>query len=232
MELDKEEAFYCSCVYASNFVEGRRSLWEDLLLHHNSASSKNKAWMILGDFNEILDGTESSTFVNTGRIPSGMREFQSVVLSCQLTDMAYQGPTHTWCNKREEGIVCKKLDRVLLNEVALHRFGNAYSVFEPGERSDHIRIMVQLLPPVEKIKRPFKYINAIGNLPSFLPMMQEFWSSTERLFHSTSAMFRFSKKLKALKPLIRDLGKCKLGNLTKRAKEAYEVKAKDYSCKS
>lgn len=34
-------------------------------------------------------------------------------------------------------------------------------------------------------------------------------------------MFRFSKKLKNLKPLIRELGKEKLGNLTKKIKEAY-----------
>lgn len=35
-------------------------------------------------------------------------------------------------------------------------------------------------------------------------------------------MYRFSKKLKALKPLIRELGKNRLGNYSKRAKESYE----------
>lgn len=71
VELENEDGFFCSCVYASNSVEGRRSLWDDILIHHNSASFKNKAWMILGDFNEILDGSESSTFVNSGRIRVG-----------------------------------------------------------------------------------------------------------------------------------------------------------------
>lgn len=74
-----------------------------------------------------------------------------------------------------------------------------------------------------KIKRPFKYVNAIGSIPSFLPMVQRYWDSMERLFHSTSAMFRFSKKLKFLKPLIREMGKDKLGNLTKRTKEAFDM---------
>ena len=46
---------------------------------------------------------------------------------------------------------------------------------------------------------------------------------TEKLFHSTSEMFRFSKKLKNLKPLIRELGREKLGNLTIRAKEAHTI---------
>ena len=60
-------------------------------------------------------------------------------------------------------------------------------------------------------------------MDAFLPLVSEFWSTTPRLFHSTSALFRFSKKLKNLKPLIRELGKMKLGNLTKKAKEAHEV---------
>lgn len=222
VELQNEETFYCTCVYASNQAEGRKGLWEDLVNHHDSPCFKRKAWMLMGDFNEILGGEESSIYENTGRTPSGMRDFQNLVLHCNLTDMAYQGPQYTWCNKREEGIICKKLDRVLLNEDAFQRFSNAYAVFEAGGCSDHMRCKVQLLPLEEKIKKPFKYVNALGSIPSFLPMIQNYWNSTENIFLSTSSMYRFSKKLKNLKPLIRELGKEKLGNLTKRTKEAYE----------
>lgn len=100
----------------------------------------------------------------------------------------------------------------------MHRFSNAYSVFEPGECSNHMRWRVQLFPQSEKIKRPFKYVNVMGSIPSFLPMVKEFWDSTERLFQSTSAIYRFSKKLKNLKPLVRELGRAKLGT-----KEAFEL---------
>jgi len=204
-------------------VEERKELWSDLWHHHNSHSFKNKAWMIMGDFNEILEGEESSEFLNMGRVSGGMRDFQRAVLHCRLSDMGYQGPLYTWCNKREEGIICKKLDRVLMNDVALLRFSSAYSVFEPGGCSDHMRCKIQIWPPNEKIRRPFKYVNVIGNLPAFLPMVKKYWDNTEKLFHSTSALFRFLKKLKNLKPLIREMGREKLGNLTKRANEAHEV---------
>ncbi|KAF8099069.1 hypothetical protein N665_0252s0008 [Sinapis alba] len=186
---EEEEEFYCSFIYASNQIEGRKELWEDLCHHHNSPTFKNKEWMIMGDFNEILDGEENSRFSSLESLPRGMRDFQRMVLQCQMSDMGTQGPLFTWSNKQEEGIICKKLDR--------------------------------LLPPREKIRRPFKYVNAIGNLPSFLPKMNEYWDTTETLFHSTSVMYRFSKKLKNLKPIIRELGRDKLGNLTKRAKEAH-----------
>lgn len=223
VEIEGEACFFCTCVYASNQVEERKELWADLIHLHESPLFKDKAWMVLGDFNEILEGDESSSFDSGGRISGGMREFQSVVLRCRLTDMAYQGSKFTWCNKREEGLICKKLDRVLINEEALLRFSNAYSIFEAGGCSDHMRCKVQLFPPMEKIKRPFKYVSAMGNLPGFLPLVKDYWDTTEVLFPSTSAMFRFSKKLKGLKPLLRELGKDKLGNLSKRAKEAFDM---------
>lgn len=146
-----------------------------------------------------------------------------MVLHCMFTDMGYQGLRFTWCNKREEGLICKKLDRVMMNDVAQIRFPNSYAIFEPGGCSDHMRCTANLLPPREKIRRPFKFVNATGRLPSFLPMVKEYWESTEILFHSTSAMFRFSKKLKNLKPLIRELSRTELGNLTIRAKAAYDT---------
>lgn len=103
------------------------------------------------------------------------------------------------------------------------KFANAYSVFEPGGCSDHVRCKIHILQAVEKFRRPFKYVNALRRLPSFLPMVKEYWESTEELFHSISAMYRFSKKLKNLKPMIRELGREKLGNLSKRTSEAYSI---------
>lgn len=31
-------------------------------------------------------------------------------------DLGYQGPRLTWCNKQSEGIICKKLDRLMVNK--------------------------------------------------------------------------------------------------------------------
>lgn len=53
-------------------------------------------------------------------------------------------------------------------------------------------------------------------------MMREFWGETATLFQSTSAMYRLTKKLKALKQPIRELSQAKLGELPGRVKEAFE----------
>lgn len=54
--IQGKEEFYCTFVYASTQYEERKVLREDLCHHHNSSSFKNKPWMIMGDFNEILEG--------------------------------------------------------------------------------------------------------------------------------------------------------------------------------
>lgn len=127
--LPGEEEFSCSLIYAHNLIESRKDLWEDIRSHHDSQMFRNKKWMLMGDYNEILDGEEHSGFEDSPRIPLGMRDFQDVTSYCKLTDMGYQGPRFTWCNKREEGLVCKKLDRMLVNEEWLNN-SVFYCVFE------------------------------------------------------------------------------------------------------
>lgn len=131
--------------------------------------------------------------------------------------MGYQGPKFTWCNKREEGLICKKLDRVLINEEWLNS-SKAYCVFEPGGCSDHLRCRIQL---EEKKRKPFKFSNPIAKMPEFIPLVERHWRENEALVHSTYVMFRLTKQLKALKQPLRTLSKEKLGDLPKRAREAY-----------
>ena len=59
-------------------------------------------------------------------------------------------------------------------------------------------------------------------MEEFKPSVANFWGETEPIHMSTSTLFRFAKKLKALKPVIRNLAKDRLGNLVKQAKEAHD----------
>ena len=46
---------------------------------------------------------------------------------------------------------------------------------------------------------------------------------TAPLYNSTSALFRLSKKLKALKPVLKSLGKEKVGEIIKKTREALQT---------
>lgn len=61
LEGEDEEFFY-SFVYAENLAEDKREVWSDIKAHHDSPMFRNKQWLIMGDFNEILDGEEHSSY--------------------------------------------------------------------------------------------------------------------------------------------------------------------------
>ena len=174
----------------------------------------------MGDFNEILEGQEHSNYEDSGLSTAGMREFEDVIQHCRLLDMGYQGPKFTWCNKRSEGIICKKLDRILVNESWLHNHTQSYGVFEAGGCSDHLRVQFHLTSQAVGKKKPFKFTNAVADMPELLTTIADYWKDCQPLFQSTSALFRFSKSLKALKPLIRRLSKEKLGELSKKSRKS------------
>lgn len=92
-----------------------------------------------------------------------------------------------------------------------------------GGCSDHTKCRLHLEMEVRKKRKPFKFANVLTKMPQFQTIIKEYWESTEPIFISTSTLYRFSKKLKGLKPLLRALGKDKLGDLPRRTHEAYEA---------
>ncbi|CAN7118348.1 unnamed protein product [Brassica rapa subsp. narinosa] len=215
-----EEEIFCSFVYGFNLEEERKELWKDIKSHQDSPIIRKRPWIIVGDFNEILEGAEHSNFVSD-LDTSGMREFNEVVNYCSLVDMSYQGPKFTWSNKRDNDIICKKLDRSLINEEWMRLFPQSYCVFEAGGCSDHQRCRISVTTEIMKPRKPFKFVNVVADMPDFLPLVGKFWEETEPLFNSTSALYRLSKKLKALKPMLRTLSKETVGDISKKTKEAY-----------
>lgn len=121
--------------------------------------------MIYGDFNEILAGEEHSNYTDSPSTPLGMRDFQNVVPYCSILDLGYHGPWFTWCNKREEGLICQKLGRVLVNDKWLDKFPNSYCVFDSRGCSDHSRRRIMLEAKVIGKRKPFKLMNVLTNLP-------------------------------------------------------------------
>lgn len=211
---------FCSFVYAFNLAEERKELWRDLKDHNDSPILRKSLWIIQEDFNEILSPVEHSG-LDSSQDSLGMREFQATVQYCSLLDMSYQGPRFTWCNKRDNGVICKKLDCTLINKVWTRIFPQSYCVFEAGGCSDHQRCRIVIKSEIMKPRKPFKFVNALVDMPEFIPLVYGFWSETEVLFNSTSALFGLSKKLKSLKPILKQLSKEKVRAIVKKTKEAY-----------
>lgn len=61
-----------------------------------------------------------------------------------------------------------------------------------------------------------------SKIQEFKPLLEGQWREYETLYHSTSAMFMLTKRLKALKQPLRALCKIKLGDLPKKTREAFQ----------
>lgn len=120
-------------------MEERKLLWEDIRNHRDYPLFHKKPWMVCGDFNEILAGDELSHYIDSPSFPPGMSHFQNVVGYCSVLDLGYHGPRFTWCNKRKEELICKKLDRLLVNERWIDCYPQSYCIFDYGGCSYHFR---------------------------------------------------------------------------------------------
>ncbi|GJS52904.1 RNA-directed DNA polymerase, eukaryota, reverse transcriptase zinc-binding domain protein [Tanacetum coccineum] len=132
--LDKIKT-YVSIIYASNNGIERREVWDYLLLSKRSVN--DKPWVILGDFNVTLKPKEHS---NGGSgISTDMQEFNDAVNALEIEDLCSSGFhfTRTKSLKNPLNAILKKLDRILVNEGFIQKFGSAHGVFLPYLISDH-----------------------------------------------------------------------------------------------
>lgn len=110
----------------------------------------------------------------------GMRKFQETVQYCSLRDMKTLGPLFTWSNKRyDDELICKKLDRVMVNDKWIADNQQIYGVFEPGGCSDHLRCRIRLEAINTTTRKPFKFANILATYHYFLKMVKTYWDDTK-----------------------------------------------------
>ena len=205
-----------SCIYASNDEYIRRELWSDILILSCSSVVAGKAWLLIGDFNQVLKPEEHSC-PPTLNVDRQTREFQECVSDAALSDLNFIGPTFSWWNSQKANPIGKKLDRILVNDQWHVQFPSSLGIFGPQEFSDHASCSVILATDQTKHRMPFKFYNFLLLDSEFLPMVAWLWFSTNVI---GSDMLRVSKKLKMLKNPIRSFSKEKYSNLEKRTEEA------------
>lgn len=208
-----------SLVYGSNCRKVRRELWSELSFLASSPHTAQSPWTVLGDFNQILDQSESSRAATAVSSSRGMRDFFNCTIATALSDLPFCGNEFTWSNNQGATVVSKKLDRILVNDAWLRLFPNSLGVFGDPGISDHNPCCVYLDTTKQKRKLPFKFFSMLNDNPDFEAIISECWDSLP--FHGTM-MLRVSKKLKELKSIIRSFSKDNYSGIEKRVSEAFE----------
>ncbi|XP_056697592.1 uncharacterized protein [Spinacia oleracea] len=124
------DQFFASFVYGMNTPLEREELWSSL-----AALTSNTAWIIMGDFNAIMNMEDR---VGAAVRTADIMPMRQCMARCKLTEVKTMGRHFTWTNK-QEGVdrVFSRIDRVLANEAWGDLFDGAEATFLPEGTFDH-----------------------------------------------------------------------------------------------
>ncbi|KAL0354301.1 UNVERIFIED_CONTAM: hypothetical protein Sangu_1011400 [Sesamum angustifolium] len=204
--------FSCICsftiAYGANDIVTRRELWHELIVLSNSAIDEQ--WLVLGDFNAIIDMSEVCGY--SGDIRQAM--------DTNLITLPVQGCTFTWHNNNEnDRSLWRRLDHMLLNDKWLEGWPNSSYLSLTLRPFDHSPLVLcgSSSPPHVSM---FRFDNYLAASPNFIPSVQNI------LRHQIvgTSMFAVTRKLKALNPMFPEQ-RTRKGDLDQNVKLAAEFLA-------
>ena len=99
-------SFFLSCVYVDPVRARRREVWDRLT---QIGLLRDEAWLLAGDFNELLSNDEKSG--GAVREESTLWDFRDMVQNCKLKEVKHTGISLSWGGWREKVWVQCRLDR-------------------------------------------------------------------------------------------------------------------------
>lgn len=141
--LPCHQPFIYTAIYASNLAEECNDLWVELLQLHATLDLEATPWIIGGDFNQILFGSEHCAIADNINYAQ-MYQFRDCLHQMVVFDFRYTGPLLTCTNKQDDSLVAKKLDRQLINSPIITAFPHVSASFLPPLFSDHCPYLIDL----------------------------------------------------------------------------------------
>ncbi|KAL5699684.1 hypothetical protein ACHQM5_030553 [Ranunculus cassubicifolius] len=141
-----------SFYYGSPYQEEKEESWEEL---NKIAPTIDSPWMIIGDFNLILEQKEKGgRRFNHNKVAFATESIQNL----GLMDIGFTCYRFTWTNKRlGDGNIKQRLDRVLVDPDWLDKFPKAILHHLTAIHSDHTPLLLDLNPKHKKNCYPFKF---------------------------------------------------------------------------
>ncbi|XP_058746230.1 uncharacterized protein LOC131619107 [Vicia villosa] len=163
---------HLTIVYAHNQLNNRRNLWQDLI---RISVHIQGPWMVVGDFNNILK-VDDRIGGNDVHLAEYI-DMEDMLANSNLSEHETIRAWFTWSNKQLANPISSRIDRALVNADWYRMFPNSMvGVLNPNI-SDHapLRIKLDSLQTVEKIKHRFKFLNCIAGHANFLQVLRANW---------------------------------------------------------
>ncbi|KAL9679888.1 hypothetical protein QQ045_017759 [Rhodiola kirilowii] len=181
-------------VYADYDDVVQEQLWEDLIA---ASDNINAPWIVTGDFNTISSWEEKQGGNHSDDGPLiAFNEFQ---LQACLSDCGFKGPPFTWSNNQSgSGRIWERLDRSLVNGLAMAEFPTLQVSHLERIFSDHCPILVELAAAQQNFGF-FHYQRAWETHPGFHSFVVSCWRGQMH----PDPLVNFGLKLKRLRMHLR-----------------------------
>lgn len=141
---------FVTFTYGAPQVEERQKVWDDL---SEMEALRDSAWLLLGDFNEIVDNSEKVG--GPSRAEGSFIPFRSFISQNGLWEVQHSGNNLSWRGHRHTHFVLSRLDRLLANVSWSETFPSGRCKYLRFEGSDHRPLITFFDPTKLKPKGAF-----------------------------------------------------------------------------
>ncbi|KAF8048826.1 hypothetical protein N665_2389s0003 [Sinapis alba] len=127
-------------------------LWKKI---QRIGSTRNGPWLLVGDFNEILNNSEKEG--GPAREESSFTDFRNMFITCNLRDVRSVGDKFSWVGKRKTHVIKCCLDRVVANSEWLSLYPASEAEFLRLSGSDHRPVITTVSYMTNNICKPFRF---------------------------------------------------------------------------
>ena len=173
--LEGHEIFM-NFVYGDPVVRHRDQVWERL---SRMSTTRNKAWFMIGDFNEITGNHEKRG--GRRRLESSFLSFHTMLENCGMLDFPYKGNSFSWVGKRRSGKVKCKLDRAVANEDWHALFTHSVVEFLQLWGSDHKPVLARIQSSVRRTRKNFRFDKRWIGKPGFKEAVISGWGQFDEI---------------------------------------------------
>ncbi|KAH7840407.1 hypothetical protein Vadar_016441 [Vaccinium darrowii] len=173
LDIDNNRSWRLCNVYFNSKPEVRKAQREQFL-HYKVCLGDD--WVLWGDMNDIVSVDEKRG--GTQPQPWETRGFQDFINNCHLIDLGFSGYPFTWRNNRKgEGYIQERLDRVLASPHWRTRFDHAKVEHLNTVGSDHCALLMDLNPNETHNRVPFRFDSRWVKEEEMQNVVQQPWNT-------------------------------------------------------
>lgn len=172
-------------MYGEPAHDGKSVVWDRLT---NIGMSRKEPWVLVGDFNEILNNGEKLGGPRRSEI--SFAPFAEMISSCEMEELSSRGNMFTWSGCRWKKWIQCRLDRCFGNKEWRRLFPSANQTFLEKRGSDHRPVWVNLRANSEAARGQYRFDRRILHHPDAVKEVEKAWKNSSRV---ASVAFKIRK---------------------------------------